>query len=54
MPSIKTATIAHGGLIADNLAGGKLPVQIDITRERATVVNDLASPTIETIYTATL
>jgi len=54
MPSIKTATIAHGGLIADNLAGGKLPVQIDITRERTTVVNDLASPTIENIYTATI
>ena len=28
--------------------------QIDITRERATVVNDLASPTIENIYTATI
>jgi hypothetical protein len=54
MPAIKTATIAHGGLVADNLAGGKRPVQMDIIRERSTEVNGLASPTIETIYTATL
>ena len=54
MPATKTATIAHGGLVADNLAGGNKPVKLEILRELTTVVNDLSSPTTETIYTCTL